>query len=274
MFRILFKNNKDSKWVYFDTYDTNIAKKWYKELYNHNELYENTRFTDWPGQDKRYIKLINKQIEIINRYDRVIDIFVTNCTDLNLLHTYFEDLRGDVTEGTQWFNNAPKEIKVAVEQFNILIHEYESQKRGNAATIVVTFKDRPRQKLELANYDDFTFKWQFGCVYINYCHVGKNMLDIFKDKDQYTTDVPQTHYSSDFMIKFGRSVNWVMHTLRKLQIKLWLNKKGYTFKKNSFGMIPVAKINLIKSGLNHKSYKDIIETLSVYNKIGTIQCLR
>jgi len=273
MFRILFKNNKDSKWIYFNTYDTDIAKKWYKELYNHNELYEDTRFTDWPGQDKKYIKLINKQIEIINRYDRVIDTFVTNCTDLNLLHTHFEDLRGDVTEGTKWFNKAPKKIKEAVEQFNILIHEYESQKRGDAATVVVTFKNRPRQKLELANYNDFTFKWQFGCVYINYCHVGKNMLDIFKDKDQYTTDVPQTHYSSDFMIKFGRGINWFIHTLRRIQIKLWLNKKGHTFKKNSFGMIPVAKINLIRSGLNHRSYKDIIETLSVYNKIGTIQCL-
>ena len=62
MFRILFKNNKDSKWVYFDTYDTNIAKKWYKELYNHNELYENTRFTDWPGQDKRYYRSEERRV--------------------------------------------------------------------------------------------------------------------------------------------------------------------------------------------------------------------
>ena len=274
MFRVLFENNKESKWVYFSVYNTEIAQKWYQELSNDYEIHENTRLTDWPGQNKKYIKLINKQIELINSYDRVIDIIVTENTDLNYLHTYFEDLRGNVTEGTDWFNNAPKEIKEAVEQFNILIHEYESQKRGNAATVVVTFKDRPRRKLELANYDDFTFKWQFGCVYINYCHVGKNMLDIFKDKDEYTTDVPQTHYSSDFMIKFGKSINWLIHLLRKFQIKLWLKKKGYTFKKNSFGMIPVAKINLPASRLNHTTHKEIINTLSEYNRIGAVECLR
>ena len=100
------------------------------------------------------------------------------------------------------------------------------------------------------------------------------MLDIFKDKDEYTTDVPQTHYSSDFMIKFGKSINWLIHLLRKFQIKLWLKKKGYTFKKNSFGMIPVAKINLPASGLNHTTHKEIINTLSEYNRIGAVECLR
>ena len=274
MFRILFENKKASRWIYFNVYDTVIAKKWYKELAKNYEIHEDTRLTDWPGQDKKFIKLLNEQIQIINSYDRVIDVLVTEHTDLNYLHTYFENLRGEITEGTEWFNNAPKKIKQAIEQFNILIHEYESQKRGNAATVVVTFKNRPRRKLELANYDDFTFKWKFGCVYINYCHVGKNMLDIFKDNDVYTRDMPQTHYSSDFMIKFGRSINWLIHILRKLQIKLWLKKEGKVFKKNSFGMIPVAEINLPASGLNHKRYKEVIKLLSIYNKIGAVQCLR
>ena len=39
-------------------------------------------------------------------------------------------------------------------------------------------------------------------------------------------------------------------------------------------MIPVAKINLPASGLNHMSHKKIINTLSEYSKIGTVQCLR
>jgi|TARA_B100001013_G_scaffold343725_1_gene272062 hypothetical protein len=271
MFKILFKNNKDSKWVYFNTYDTEIAKKWYEELINYNEIDESTRFTDWPGQKKNYVKLINEQIGIINAYDRVIDIRATDKTNLNYLHTYFENLRGEITIGTDWFNNAPDNIQEALKKFNILIHEYESQKRGNAATVVVTFKNRPRRKLE--DYNDFTFKWRFGEVYINYCHVGKNMLDIFKDNDEYTIDEPQTHYSSDVMIKFGKNVNWLMHVLRKLQINRWLKEKGLTFKKNSFGMIPVAKIDLEASELNHKSYKDIVRTLSVYDKIGTVRCL-
>jgi hypothetical protein len=272
MFRILFTNNESSKWIYFDVYKTNVARMWYKELCNNYKIYEDTRFTDWPGHDKKHIKLINEQLEIINSYERVVDLIVTKDTDLNYLHTYFENLRGEITKGTTWFNNAPKKIKEAVEKFNILIHEYESQKRGNAATVVVTFKNRSRRKLK--DYNNFTFKWQFGEVYINYCHVGKNMLDIFKDNDPYTTDVPQKYYSSDFMIKFGKNVNWLVHTLRKLQIKLWLKKKGLPFKQNSFGMIPVAKINLIGSGLNHRSHKNIIKTLSVYNKIGTVQCLK
>ena len=66
MFRVSFENNKESKWVYFSVYDTEIAKKWYQELSNDYKIHENTRLTDWPGQNKKYIKLINEQIEIIN----------------------------------------------------------------------------------------------------------------------------------------------------------------------------------------------------------------
>ena len=40
MFRILFENDKNSKWVYFNVYDTEIAKKWYEELINYNEIDE------------------------------------------------------------------------------------------------------------------------------------------------------------------------------------------------------------------------------------------
>ena len=47
MFRVLFENNKESKWVYFSVYNTEIAKKWYQELSNDYEIHENTRLTDW-----------------------------------------------------------------------------------------------------------------------------------------------------------------------------------------------------------------------------------
>ena len=100
------------------------------------------------------------------------------------------------------------------------------------------------------------------------------MLDIFKDNDEYTIDVPQTHYSSDIMIKFGRNINWLVHAFRRLQINSWLKKRGLTFKRNSFGMIPVAKINLQASGLNDTRHKAVIKTLSEYNKIGAVQCLK
>ena len=57
MFRVLFENNKESKWVYFSVYNTEIAQKWYQELSNDYEIHENTRLTDWPGQNLSLIHI-------------------------------------------------------------------------------------------------------------------------------------------------------------------------------------------------------------------------
>jgi hypothetical protein len=164
---------------------------------------------------------------------------------LNYLHKFFEDLRGDILAGTYWFNTAPDEIKQAVEQFNILIHKLESEIRTQEKhpTLVVTFKDSVRIELTDQDCDYFTYQWTQGTVYINYCQVGKTIIDAFKDNDNLTESIrPQTHYSADFMIKFGPSTPRWLYYIRQIFLKCWITKKKLPFKNLNLGMIPVADL--------------------------------
>jgi hypothetical protein len=246
MFNLVLTNGTEDLSLQFKVRDTDISKKWFNEFAKNYPLYETDRFSNWGKQN--FITQLNQQIDIINSYQQVIDRKVsdtTNQQDLNYLHKFFEDLRGEATIGTPWFHSAPIEVQNALEKFNILIHDLESEIRtGNKhPTVVVTFKGNPRFKLSEDDMKHFTYKWQSGTVYINYCHVGKTVLDIYTNKDSIAEAVrPQTHYCADFMIKFGPSSNSVLHFLRSIMINIWLFCKRYNLKHYNVGMIPVADL--------------------------------
>jgi hypothetical protein len=266
MFKLILTNGKDNKELVFSVRDTAIAKKWFLEIQKNYPLYETERFTNWGNSDT--INLLNDCIEEINNYENIIDKIVSSSTtqqDLNYLHKFFEDLRGEVSVGTDWFNAAPKNVKNAVERFNILIHQLEEEIRSkNYPTLVVTFKDRPRFELSAEDIKHFTFNWTKGTVYINYCHVGKPVLDVFKDRDKIAEGIrPQTHYSADFMIKFGPSTSYPLFILRKLVIKTWLLFQKFDFKNPNIGYIPVADL---VGEFNLKSFEG-------YTTVKEVQCI-
>ena len=246
MFKVVLTNGKEDLSLYFRVRDTDIAQRWFIELQKNYPLYETNRFSNWGRQN--FVNDLNRCIDVINSYDNFIDIRatdVTNQKDLNYLHKFFEDARGEVVEETPWFKDAPDIVKQAVQDFNILIHHLEAELRtkGKHPTLVVTFADRPRFELTDQDCKHFTYRWQSGAVYIDYCQVGKTVLDVFKDKDTITEAVrPQTHYSADFMVKFGPSTPWWMYYPRVLLIKLWLRTKQFSFKNLNIGMIPVADL--------------------------------
>jgi len=208
--------------LHFDVYNTAVAQKWAREISNSYELYETERFKSWKinsTEEGKLVDNLNQEIEIINNFfeDEVaekIEIGTTQST-LNHLHKIFETLRGNIESGTAIFNSAPATVKAAVENLNLLIHNYEDYNSSKPsmlnpnhpfASIVGTFKDRPRYNLEDSDYNYFTFDWKFGEVYINYCEVGKPILDVFKDDDDIVgidNIRPLHYYSADFMIKFG-----------------------------------------------------------------------
>lgn len=267
MFKLILTNGIENAEILFKIRDTKIAKKWYLELCKNYELYETDRFTNW-GQTN-LINKINEHITIINGYEKIIDKVLSSTPtqlELNYLHKFFEDLRGDVVNGTEWFNNAPKKIKNSVEQFNILIHQIEANNRTkNHPTVVVTFKDRPKFDLADDDLKYFTYRWTKGTVYINYCQVGKTVLDIFKDNDSIATAIrPQQYYSADFMIKFGPTIPYPAYIIRKLYIHLWLMFQKFKFKNLNLGMIPVADI---VSDIN-------IEDLKNFNRVKGVVCLK
>jgi len=268
MFKIILTNDKEDTSLIFKVRNTAIAKKWFTELCQGYTIFEDDRFSSWHLENN-LIDDINKQINIINAYENIIDFKAsTNISqsDLNYLHKFFEELRGEITEGTDWFNGAPEEVKEALEKFNILIHHLEEHLRSpNHPTLVVTFKDRPRYELTDEDTKNFTFNWRKGTVYINYCHVGKPILDVFKDKDKIAKGVrPQTHYSADFTIKFGPSTKCYIFLLKKIAITIWLRFQKFKFKNPNIGYIPVADII--------GDFK--IEEYRKFNRVKKIECIK
>jgi hypothetical protein len=267
LFKLILTNGIENSEILFKIIDTKIAKKLYLELCKNYELYETDRFTNW-GQTN-LINKINEHITIINGYEKIIDKVLSSTPtqiELNYLHKFFEDLRGDVVNGTEWFNNAPKKIKNSVEQFNILIHQIEANNRTkNHPTVVVTFKDRPNFDLADDDLKYFTYRWTKGTVYINYCQVGKTVLDIFKDNDSIATAIrPQQYYSADFMIKFGPSTNYLIFFLRKIIINIWLKFQKFKFKNPNIGYIPVADII---GNFDIENYRK-------FNRVKKIECIK
>ena len=267
-FKLVLTNGVDDLVLYFKVMDSNIAKKWFAELSNNYELDEVDRFTNWGKHS--YIDQLNKQIDTINLYDNIIDMYVSeNSTqqDLNYLHKFFEDLRGEINAGTNWYTSAPTDIKNAVNRFNVLIHHLEAELRtkDKHPTVVVTFKDNPKIDLDKEDMKYFTYKWKSGTVYINYCHVGKTVIDAFKDRDSITEAIrPQTRYSADFMIKFGPSIGTIQYLVRSVFLKIWIRIKKLKFDDLNLGMIPVATL------VTEIDYK----TLLKYNKVKKIECLK
>jgi hypothetical protein len=268
MFELILTNGQEDLSLPFTVRNTEVADKWFLELKKNYPLYETTRFSDWG--DHKVIDEINRCIDIINQYEFIIDKKVSSTSDqriLNCLHKFFEDARGEISAGTEWFNSAPPAVKDAVEQFNVLIHKLESEMRtkGKHPTVVVTFKDRPRFELSEEDCKHFTYRWTSGTVYINYCQVGKTVLDVFKDHDEVAGAIrPQTHYSADFMIKFGPTTPSCMYYFRSLLLKVWLRKKNFSFKNLNLGMIPVADLEISIDNT----------TLLKFNKVKQIICTK
>ncbi len=268
-------NGEETADVEFEVLDTDIAQRWSNEVAKNYPLYETNRFKGWPNSEKTisyYHCELRKQIGVVNEY-RPNTISVTNEAldqeTLNRLHKFFEELRGPLIEETEFYKTAPDHVKDAILTFNILIHELEHLIRNpDYPTIVCTFKQRPRIDLEEADYDKFTFKWKFGYVYINYCEVGKPLLDVFKDQDEVVgidNIRPLKYYSADFMIKFGPDTPDEVYTQRLKMFHEWYNKQPYKFPKLSLGLIPVAKLM--------EPSDNIVETISRFNQIKNV-CIK
>jgi len=298
-FKLTITNHTEDYNLYFDIFETRIAKAWQAEIIEDYELFETERFTNWPNSIKTreyYIKELNAQIDIINYYHpNTIDaIFNEQSTQetMNYLHKIFEILRGPIDEGTKWYKNANPLAQIALMQYNILIHEYEHfcfnertvvHTNHPYATIVGTFHGK-RHRLEEGDYGHFTFKWQFGTVYINYCEVGKPFLDIFKDNDQIVganNIKPLQHYSADFQIKYGPDTLDHVYTKRLKKFWEWYDQRDNYFaslgffrsNKLALGLIPVALINLKNSKLEGLSQVEIVHKLSKYNCIRSV-CIK
>jgi len=238
----------------FKVRDTDIAQRWAQEVAKNYPLYETDRFQGWPTDKdiKWYKEQLQHQVDVIfehRGYPR-LEVTTIDQNTLNYLHKIFETVRGEINTGTDIYMTGDANFQYAVDRLNILVHECEHFMRNTAyPSIVVTFKDRPRIPLLEEDYNHFTFAWEYGAVYINYCEVGKPILDVIKDGDDLVGEDnirPLEYYSSDFMVKLGPSTNSDDWHKKAEVVSKWLQNHPRKFKHTSLGLIPVADLDPVQ----------------------------
>ena len=268
----------------FDVLDSDIAKVWASEISKNYTLHETDRFYSWPNDQRNkeyYINTINDKINIINTY--YPDIITTKATldidqpQLNYLHKFFELLRGEVTEGTEFFKNAPIVVQNALSEFNIAIHACEEfiGYRSMSPRITITFQNTTRYKLADSNYSEFTFQWKFGYIYLGYCEVGKSILEVFENQDDIVGDDnirPMQSYDAGCSIRFGNDVSDNIYNKKLVAVNKWLATQSFKLDptKLALGLIPVAKINIDDSGLTGLTNTEIVYSLSKYLQVKSV----
>jgi hypothetical protein len=278
--------NTDSNYdLVFDLTDTSIANRWLLEIENNYPLFEDWRFTGWPDSQwdaDRYLQEINNCVSVVNAYQPGTIPTADITTDLNYLHKFFETLRGGTITPSDWYASAPQHVQDAVLNFNVYIHNYEKllHSKHLSPTITCTFKC-PRVKLTADDYEHFTYDWQFGTIYINYCEVGKHLLELFIDNDDIVGDhniKPLEYYSADFKLKFFTDRPRNEFAIFDQRVKQWTVDNSDFFKQLgitnlALGFIPVAKLNLKLSNLENLTQLEIINKLKDFVKVKCVTAI-
>lgn len=276
--------------IKFDIKQDALSQAWASEINKNYDFYERDRFTYFPnnGKDNDYFSdKLNEQIDIINSfYPSKVTLRAEPNMDqqtMNKMHVFFEQLRGPIEDPLDWYVKAPPEVKKAIERLNLLTHEYEygelyKEWDYSNAMIVGTYDNRPRFELSNDEYKLFTYRYVFGGVYINYCVVGKPILDVFLNNDDVVGDDnirPQHHWSADWMIKFGQPLPKEIIADMEQKFWSWFERKENFFNslditkgpKMSLGQIPVADIDRYCDECIDLTDEEIVQKISQYQFI-------
>jgi hypothetical protein len=200
----------------FEVDDTPIARAWVNRMQNRHAwpLDDRQRFYGFENQDlarQRAEQDLRYCIGTINAYQPIIDREFTSVDDqdlLNYLHHIFETYHGLLDkQDTDWWHNAPAEVRQALAMLNIAVHRAESSSRNNLPRFVCTWfgmpKDRKLDPSHMIRYGRTAY--EFGGVYLHYVEIGKTLEDLSNDDDHYIgADAfqPFMRYSADFSVRF------------------------------------------------------------------------
>jgi len=181
---------------------------------------------------------------------------------LNILHKRFEIMRGSIDNPGQLFREAPLHVKEAIQDYNLAIHRLEGLlahwvpwRPPPSPSVVVAF-DHSRRRVPLEEWELAQFEpcLRFGEVYLNYCEVGKHLLEAFVDGDEVVGDSnlrPQSHLSADVKLHLGPT--WPATRSRMLQrdAAAWFQERGMAASLGApwgspsltFGYAPVAELD-------------------------------
>lgn len=208
------QNLDDSIVLEYRLRQNTIVPKWLDKLKQAQQLYsidDPTRFYGLSDQaDTDAVRRINHCIAVINNFKPLINRTLDNINDqdtLNYLHHIFEVYHGLLDQQTsEFYLSAPETVRAALADLNICVHRCETVARHNYPRHVVTYFGLPKTSvLDQEDYDYSEDTWHAGTVFLNYAEIGKTVLDLAIDNDQYIADSafqPFRHYSADFVVRF------------------------------------------------------------------------
>jgi hypothetical protein len=231
----------------FQLFDSPIAELWVERMNSRSDypLDHPDRFYGFNSPEEevnRAEHYIQSCIDTINAYQVMIERPFTNYQDqdcLNYLHNIFERYHGQLDQqDTEFWNQAPYEVRQALVNLNLAVHRCESIARGTCPRFVCTWygmsKTLHLPQEHMLKYS--TMSTFFGTVYLNYCEIGKTLEDLTVDRDQYISDdmfKPYDFYSADFVVKFWDDTSEEIHTkLNNMQTYYvahqdFFKKRGY-----------------------------------------------
>jgi hypothetical protein len=280
--------------LFFNLHSTRIAKKYFRVLRlwkpeGRIRIKEADSY-NFPGdtRDDAWIaNEINKCIAIINAQTPVIHHQATTGMvqeQLNRLHKYYEVLRGPLDQCAEFYQQASPEVQLALEDYNVLIHRYEDYKwaqvlrEGGKVPLAKFILNLDEERFPLADedYEHFTTEKVFGRYYLNYCEVGKPLLDFYADRDEIVGEnniVPLRYFSSNALIEFFHpsAVEDYKVFINEFH-EWWLNNEERLEKlgfkrndpKNSIGLIPLADLDRDRGMIKGLSEMEILELIGQY----------
>ena len=227
-----------------------IADLWVERMQSRGEypLDHPDRFYNFDSQEQEIARaesMTQQCIDTINSYSNIIDRDFTSVHDqdlLNYLHNIFEKYHGMLDQQNHDFwQSAPDTVRRALADLNLCVHRCESVSRSRNPRFVCTWYGLPKTKKlpveQLAEYA--TPHVKFGTVYLNYVEIGKTLLDLATDDDQYIADEmfrPFDFYSADFNVKFYNSTD--VDLQHKLELtRTYFERNQSFFRRHGFNNV-------------------------------------
>lgn len=199
--------------------DSDFHRRWLDELEwcNNNCLIDQLHTFSCFKDTTQLQKILVESTDCINKFLKHEFISIPKKIDwddqewYNELHLKFEQLSGKYSKPTRLFAIAPKVVKEAIRNLNCLIHTVESKNKDNMFYLIFDKNSFRRQPLQSTDYELFDLtEQQLGSLYLGYCELGKNYLDLYKDNLplNYPGAKNLHYYSGEFFILLD-SVNQV-----------------------------------------------------------------
>ena len=243
----------------YELFDNRVAERiWQRFSENTYKLLSHDRFYGF-GETKQEIEFeLKKDIENLQRLKPELNLPED---DLNYLHENFVAIH-------RMISPEEDEARYWLSKFNYDIHHLENFDVGLPCRFITTTEDEG-EPLEESDYDLFDRNILKDHLYMNYPHVGKELMGIFQTND---LDIPAEQIMPTSVLKndlfgwFHNSRIW--DDKMSLQQNRFLakihNKLPYPMgdKRLALGKIPLGK-------LTHEPNKDIIKQNKFIHSITT-----